>query len=171
MAPIPLCGKDFSLSHALSCPHSAFPIIRHNEIRNLTANLMAEVTHNVQLEPQLYPLSGENLRYCSAIQDDDARVDIRASGFWRCLHHHTVFDVRIFNCLAASNSSSTLATVFRKHELEKRHAYEERIWEVEHGSFTPLVFLPQVAWERLVPPLTNTLLACSVRSGVPHILW
>jgi len=163
-----LCGKDFSLSHALSCPHGAFPIIRHNEIRNLTANLMSEVTHNVQLGPQLHPLSGESLRYRSAIQDDDPRVDIRASGFWRCLHHHTF---RVFNCFAASNSSSTLATVFRKHELEKRRAYEECIQEVEHGSFTPLSFLPQVAWERLLPPLTNTLLACSVSSGVPHILW
>jgi len=101
---------------------------------------MSGVTHNVQLQPQLHPLSGENLHYCSAIQDDDARVDIRASGFWRCLHHHTFFDVRVFNCLAASNSSSTLATVFRKHELEKCRAYEERIREVEHGSFTPLVF-------------------------------
>jgi len=53
---------------------------QHNEIRNLTANLMSEVTHNVQLEPQLHPLSSENLRYRSAIQDDDARVNIRASG-------------------------------------------------------------------------------------------
>ena len=135
-----VCGKDFSLSHALSCPHGAFPIIRHNEIRNLTASLMSEVCHNVQIEPQLHPLSGETLHYRSAIQDDDARVDIRASGFWRCLHHHTFFDVRVFNCFATSNRSSMLSTAFRKHELEKRRAYEERIREVEHGSFTPLVF-------------------------------
>jgi len=71
---------------------------------------MSEVTHNVQLEPQLHPLSGENLRYRSAIQDDDARVDIRASGFWRCLYHHTFYNVRVFNCFVASNSSSILAT-------------------------------------------------------------
>ena len=73
-----VCGKDFSLSHALSCPHGAFSIIRHNEIRNLTANLMSEVCHNVQIEPQLHPLSGETLHYQSSIQDDDAKVDIRA---------------------------------------------------------------------------------------------
>jgi len=30
----------------------------------------------------LHPLSGENLRYRSAIQDDDVRVDVRASSFW-----------------------------------------------------------------------------------------
>ena len=135
-----VCGKDFSLSHTLSCSHGVFPIIRHNEIRNLTASLMSEVCHNVQIEPQLHPLSGKTLHYRSAILDDDARVDIRASGFWRCLYHHTFFDVRIFNCFAASNRSCTLSTAFRKHELEKCRAYEERIWEVEHGSFTPLVF-------------------------------
>ena len=84
---------------------------------------MSEVCHNVQIEPQLHPLSGETLHYRSAIQDDDARVDIRASGFWRCLHHHTFFDVRVFNCFAVSNRSSTLSTAFRKHELEKRRAY------------------------------------------------
>jgi len=49
--------------------------------------------------------------------------------------HHTFFDIRVLNCLAAPNSSSTLATVFRKHELEKRRAYEERIREVEHCFF------------------------------------
>jgi len=69
-----VCKKDFSLSHALSCPHGAFPIIQHNEIRNFTANLMSEVTHNAQLEPQLHPMAGENQRYYSAIQDDDARL-------------------------------------------------------------------------------------------------
>jgi len=113
----------------------------------------------------------ESPYYRSAIRDDDARVSIRTSSFWRCLHHHTFFDVRVFNCFAVSNSSSTLATVFQKHELEKRRAYEECIREVEHGSFTPLFFLLQVAWERLLPPLRNILLGCSVRSGVPHILW
>jgi len=76
-----VCGKDFNLSHALSCPHGAFPIIWHNEIWNLTASLMSEVCHNVQLELHLQPWSGETLHYRSAIQDDDARVDIRASGF------------------------------------------------------------------------------------------
>ena len=29
---------------------------------------------------------------------------------------------------------------FRKHEGENRRAYEDRVQEVERGSFTPLVF-------------------------------
>ena len=38
-----ICGKDFTLSPALSCAHGAFPIIQHNEVRDLTASLMTEV--------------------------------------------------------------------------------------------------------------------------------
>ena len=57
-----VCDKDFTLSHALSCPHGAFPIIQHNEIQDLTASLMSKVCHDVQIEPHLHPLLGEIMR-------------------------------------------------------------------------------------------------------------
>ena len=135
-----VCGKAFTVSHAFSCPHGAFPIIRHNDVRDLTAKLMSEVCHDVQVEPHLQPLSGELLRYKSAIQEDDARVDIRAAGFWGCRHHRSFFDVRVFNAFAESNQSPCPAATFRRHEGDKRRAYEERVREVERGSFTPRVF-------------------------------
>ena len=135
-----VCGKAFSVTHALSCPHGAFPIIRHNDVRDLTAKLLSEVCHDVQTEPHLQPLTGEILRYKTAVHEDDARVDIRAAGFWGCRHHRSFFDVRVFNAFAESNQSTSLAATFRKHEGEKRRAYEERVREVERGSFTPLVF-------------------------------
>ena len=50
------------------------------------------------------------------------------------------FDVRVFNPLAPTNSRRPLSAVYRQHEQLKRRAYEQRIREVEHGSFTPLVF-------------------------------
>ena len=70
-----VCGKDFTLYHALSCPHEAFPIVWHNEIRDLTVSLMSEVCHDVQIEPHLHPLSGEIMHHRSAVLDDDAPVD------------------------------------------------------------------------------------------------
>ena len=33
--------------HALSCPKGGFPSLRHNEVRDLTANLLSEVCNNV----------------------------------------------------------------------------------------------------------------------------
>ena len=49
-------------------------------------------------------------------------------------------DVRVFNPLAPSNSGTTLQSCYRKHEITKKRAYELRIREMEHSSFTPLVF-------------------------------
>ena len=76
------CGTNFSVEHALSCPKGGFPTIRHNEIRDLTANLMTEVCHDVCVEPILQPVTGEVFSNATAIADDGARLDIAANGFW-----------------------------------------------------------------------------------------
>ena len=103
----------------------AFPILCHNDVRDLTAKLMSEVCHDVQVELHLQPLSGESLRYKSAVHEDNARVDIRAAGFWNCCHHCSFFDVRVFNAFAESNLSFSPAATFRRHEGKKRRTYEE----------------------------------------------
>ena len=76
------CGQPFSVSHALSCSMGGYPSIRHNEIRDLTAELLSEVCHSVSIEPHLKPLGGETLRGASANIEDGARLDIAANGFW-----------------------------------------------------------------------------------------
>eukprot|EP00731_Ephydatia_muelleri_P023453 Em0015g1036a len=58
------CGKSFTVEHALSCPLGGFPSIRHNEIRDLTANLMTE---------------GETFPAMTANTEDGARSDINCS--------------------------------------------------------------------------------------------
>ena len=47
--------------------------------------------------------------------------------------------MRVFNPLAPSNSSSSLSSTFKKHENIKHRTYGQRIREVEHTSFTPIV--------------------------------
>ena len=37
------------------------------------------------------------------------------------------------------NMKSSIESTFRKHENEKKQAYHQRVLEVEHGSFTPIV--------------------------------
>ena len=41
-----------------------FPIMRHNEVRDLTATLLTEVCHNVATEPSLQPISAK--AFCNA---------------------------------------------------------------------------------------------------------
>ena len=109
-------------------------------MRDITANLLAEVCHNVAVEPDLQTLSGEQFQHRTTNTEDGARLDVRAQGFWRDKHQGAFFDIRVFNPYAPSNCKSTMESVYRRHEREKRRCYERRILEVEHSSFTPLVF-------------------------------
>ena len=82
VSPTCACGTKFSVEHALSCPRGGFPSIRHNEIRDVTADLLTEVCNDVCIEPDLQPLTGEALTGSSSNTQDGARLDIAANGFW-----------------------------------------------------------------------------------------
>ena len=71
------CGTSFSIDHAMVCPFGGFPTIRHNEVRDLTASLLTEVSHTVQTEPSLQPVTTETFSLASANTADDARLDIK----------------------------------------------------------------------------------------------
>ena len=116
-----------------------FPTIRHNEIRDITGSLLTEVCRNVAIEPPLQPLSGETLEARSANTDDGARLDIRARGFLNAAQD-AFFDVRVFYPNASSNRSTATSSAYRRHEQAKKRQYGQRVREVEHGVFTPLVF-------------------------------
>ena len=110
-------AKPFQFPMLLTVCTVPFPSrLRHNDGRDLTAKLMSKVCHDVQVEPHLQPLSSESLHYKSAVHEDDARVDIRAAGFWNCRHHRSFFDARVFNAFAESNLSSCPTATFRRHE-------------------------------------------------------
>ena len=113
--------------------------MRHNDIRDITVDVLTEVCPSVSIEPILQPLTGEQLQYQTANTEDDARADISAQGFWGNKQQRAFFDVRVFNPLAPSYCKSSMTAVYRRNENEKRRAYEQRIIDVEHGSFTPLV--------------------------------
>ena len=133
------CGAQFSVDHAMVCHMGGFPTIRHNEIRDITGSLLTEVCRNVAIEPPLQPLSGETLEARSANTDDGARLDIRARGFWNAAQD-AFFDVRVFYPNASSNRSTATSSAYRRHEQAKKRQYGQRVREVEHGVFTPLVF-------------------------------
>ena len=48
------------------CPKGGFPILRHNEVRDITADLLSEICHDVEVEPKLQPLTGERLSHRTA---------------------------------------------------------------------------------------------------------
>ena len=78
-----------------------------------------------------------------------AHLDIAANGVWGGTFERTYFDVRVFNPHAPSNRHTNLHSVYRKHEQIKKRAYEQRIREIEHATFSPLVLSATggLAWE------------------------
>ena len=134
------CGSKFTVDHALNCHRGGFPSIRHNEIRDITAHLLTEVCHGVGTEPHLQPVRDEQLFHRTANREDGARLDIVVEDFWGRDRQRTYFDVSVFNPLSRSYQNSSIAQSYRKSEQEKRRQYDERIREIEHGSFSPLIF-------------------------------
>ena len=133
------CGKDFSIEHSLSCLKGGYVNLRHNTIRNQFAELLSEISTDVQLEPQLAELTGENLKYKTSNKQNEARLDISARNVWR-FGDKAFFDVRVFNPTSKFYSKMPLKSAYVTNEKEKKREYNERIIKVEHGSLTPLVF-------------------------------
>ena len=85
-------------------------------------------------------MTSKTLNDASTNKHDGAHLDIVAYGFWGSSFERAFFDVRVFNPLAPSNRRYPLAATYRNHEKEKKRQYEQRIREIEHSSFCPLVF-------------------------------
>ena len=133
------CGNTFDPTHAMTCKTGGFICIRHDEVRDITAQMLREVCHDVRVEPLLIPTNGRGLELLSANTSDEARLDVSARGFW-ARQQRAFFDVRIFNPMAQTYRQETLPTAHRTNEQAKKREYDERIREVEQGTFTPLVF-------------------------------
>ena len=118
-------------------------MICHNEIRELTASLLTEVCHEVSIKADLQPFSEEIFHRASTNIQDGARLDVAVSCFWGGgeggKYERSFCDVKAFNPHAPSNRNSNLASCYRRDERLK-NSYEQKIRDVEHASFTPLVF-------------------------------
>ena len=132
------CGANFTIDHAQICKLSGFIHMRHNDPTTFLAQCMKEVHQDVELEPPLQPLNGETFRHLTANTEPDARANIRVRDFWTN-SRNAFFDTRVFYPHARSYQSS-LPSLYKRFESEKKREYGERINTVEHGSFTPLVF-------------------------------
>ena len=89
-------------------------------------------------EHQLLQLTGENTNGKMVIRSDEARVDIAARSFW-VTGQMAFFDMRVFNSIAKCFVHRDTSKAYQLSEKEKNKNYNERISEVEHGSFMPTV--------------------------------
>ena len=71
---------------------------------------MSKVCRNVETEPLLQPLDNEVFNLQSTVTSREARLDMKAGGFWT------------------------------PRVNRKKRKYNQRVMDVEMGTFTPLVF-------------------------------
>ena len=132
-----VCGSMFKVDHAMICQRGGLVIQRHNVIRDLQAELLDMVCYDVQVEPALQPITGEELAR-GTNQAPDTHLDVHCRGFWE--HQRAAFfNIRV--CFPNADSYRDLSPkeIFRIHENEKKRKYNSRVTEIEQGTFTPLV--------------------------------
>ena len=111
-----VCGKDYTVTHALTCATRGFIIKQHTNVRDYSAHLLNEVCADGCIEPHLVQVTEEETT--STNREDAARLDIAARDFWRP-SQRAFFDIRVFNANAQSKISKNIEETFRHHEREK----------------------------------------------------
>ena len=133
------CRAKFDINHALNCHLGGFINICHNEIRNFIGGMISRVQNDVQIEPELQPLHDEQFHLASTLTADQAKPDVRARGFYSA-GQQAYFDVKVLDPNAESYSKLPMKIVYDRAEKQKIQAYNDRIVNVEHGTFVPLIF-------------------------------
>ena len=88
------CSAKYDLQHSLLCKKGGFITLRHNHLRNITANLIDQVCHNVQVETALQILTGKTFNSRSTNVRVEARLDISVRGLWT-KYQMAFFDARV----------------------------------------------------------------------------
>ena len=122
-------GEKVDAHMAMSRKKGGFMTLCHNTLRDITDALLEEN----QFYNQIIIL------YHQQQTNDGARLDRSARSFW-ITGQKVFFDVRVFDPKASQYQSKSLKQCFAVNELEKKRLYNKRISEVEHTSFTPLIF-------------------------------
>ena len=89
------CGSRFSIQHCMSYKKGGFVSIKHNDLRDLTANMLSEVCKDIEIELKLTPSTAEELSSRTANTTNEEKLDIRARGVWE-RGQQAFLDLRIF---------------------------------------------------------------------------
>lgn len=112
--------------------------MRHDEPKKLFAQIATEVFNDVELEPLLEPLSGEIMEHKTAKRQPEARSDVRVRGFWGN-KQNAFFEFRVFYPFASSYVPHSLSKLYKRFAGTRKREYEQRINQVDCGSFTPMI--------------------------------
>ena len=123
-----VCGKTFSIEHALNCPLVVIHLFDTMSYGTSLHHCLLKYAIVLELSLNcLQPLSSEFLKYKTANDAVDAHVDIVAENFWCRNRQKSYLDVKVFNPFAKSYVKETLTQCYRHLEQDKKCAYEARV--------------------------------------------
>ena len=147
------CGSKNSVPHTLDCKKGGFVCMRHNALRDSTANLLRDSgCKDVQIEPELLPVDPKKFSKRTNTQPG-ARLDVSARGVWSQFER-SFYDIRVTHPNCLSNIGKPVADIYVEHQKAKKSEYEERVLQSEKASFTPLIFTTSggmAEWDRSAP--------------------
>ena len=88
---------------------------RQDGVRNLLTTFIDKICNNVEIEPRLQPLDNERFNLRSAVTSSEARLDIKAGGFW-ARGVTAFFDVRVTHVNSKCYQSKPTSEVFKEQE-------------------------------------------------------
>ena len=131
------CKKKNSVDHTLNCKLGGYVYMRHDNLRDYEASLLREVCKDVRVEPGLLPIGNAEVQ--GTVLGEKARLDVSAVGVWSP-SERTFLDVRVMHLNSPSYMDQTPDELYREKEREKKRSYNDRVLQVEKGSFSPLIF-------------------------------
>ena len=123
------CGAANSIDHILICKKGGYVHMRHNALRDTEAKIMENVCKDVRTEPSLLEIEDRA----------NERPDVSARGVWS-QYERSFFDVKVMHPTADSHMRKSLKGLYSEGEAEKKRKYNDRVINIEKGTFTPLVF-------------------------------
>ena len=96
----------------------------------LLQTLLSEVCKDVATEPKLLPLTGEEFDARTTNKANEARMDVRAAGFW-VKGQKAFLDIRVFDPNASRYHNQAVNQCYLSNEKEKKRHYNDRVLQVD----------------------------------------
>eukprot|EP00919_Chromeraceae_sp_WS-2016_P015962 GHVR01037930.1.p1 GENE.GHVR01037930.1~~GHVR01037930.1.p1 ORF type:complete len:400 (+),score=44.96 GHVR01037930.1:2-1201(+) len=123
------CGSPLTNTHTLDCRKGGADCKRHNEVRDVIADLLSSTYNQVQKEVIISEASHPHKALVA---------DIKARGVWHP-QTDTMLDLSILNTDAPSHLKVDPDKVIVKHAKDKKKQYQQAYFN-KRCTFTPLMF-------------------------------
>ena len=133
---LPLVSSSFLSPTCLIMPdRGIYSSLQHNELRDFTASETCHAWSYYWPLLWLQPITSERLYMLLPTLKMVSAFDIVADGFYS----YIIKSLSGYSTLWPSQTVTPLSILCHHKNIKKRH-YEKMMREVEHSSFTPLVF-------------------------------